>query len=139
MNRNSVGSNCERSSMKIAHFIPIRWQTWSPQKILVSDWPKLTKAVVLNSFAHGRLWQFACKENVRCTRLMQRSLQVVMRPEWLNSLSTSIKLKYCVIKRISHYSINAPGQLLKVSVAYWAPTVMSVPQKALKKIKCSRQ
>jgi hypothetical protein len=31
-------------------------------------------------------------------------------------------LKYCVIKRISHYSIDAPGQLLKVSVAYWAPT-----------------
>jgi hypothetical protein len=49
----------------------------------------------------------------------------------------SLKLKYCVIKRISHYSIDAPGQLLKVSVAYWAPTVMSVPQKALKKIKCS--
>jgi hypothetical protein len=41
--------------------------------------------------------------------------------EWLTSLSTSIKLKFCVIKRISHYSIDAPGQLLKVSVAYWAP------------------
>ena len=40
---------------------------------------KLTKAVVLNSFPHGRLWQFVYKENVRCTRLMQRSLQVVIR------------------------------------------------------------
>ena len=40
---------------------------------------KLTKAVVLNSFQHGRFWQFAYKENVRCTRLMQRSLQVVIR------------------------------------------------------------
>ena len=40
---------------------------------------KLTKAVVLNSFPHGRFWQFAYKENVRCTRLMQRSLQVVIR------------------------------------------------------------
>jgi hypothetical protein len=40
---------------------------------------KLTKAVVLNSFTHGRFWQFAYKENVRCTRLMQRSLQVVIR------------------------------------------------------------
>jgi hypothetical protein len=36
---------------------------------------KLTKAVVLNSFPHGRFWQFVYKENVRCTRLMQRSLQ----------------------------------------------------------------
>ena len=39
---------------------------------------KLTKAVVLNSFPHGRFWQFVYKENVRCTRLMQRSLQVVI-------------------------------------------------------------
>jgi hypothetical protein len=27
-----------RSSIKVAHFIPIRLQTWSPQAILVSDW-----------------------------------------------------------------------------------------------------
>ena len=39
---------------------------------------KLTNAVVLNSFPHGRLWQIVYKENVRCTRLMQRSLQVVI-------------------------------------------------------------
>jgi hypothetical protein len=39
MNRNLVGSNYGRSSIKIAHFIPIRLQTWSPQTILVSDWP----------------------------------------------------------------------------------------------------
>ena len=31
------------------------------------------------SFPHGRFWQFVYKENVRCTRLMQRSLQVVIR------------------------------------------------------------
>ena len=40
---------------------------------------KLSKAVVLNSFPHGRFWQFVYKENVRCTRSMQRSLQVVIR------------------------------------------------------------
>jgi hypothetical protein len=60
MNRNLVGSNYGRSSIKIAHFIPICWQT-------------------LNSFPHGRFWQFVYKGNVRCTRLMQRSLQVVIR------------------------------------------------------------
>jgi hypothetical protein len=26
------------SSIKIAHFFPIRLQTWPPQAILVSDW-----------------------------------------------------------------------------------------------------
>ena len=38
MNRNLVGSIYGRSSIKIAHFIPIRLQTWLPQAILVSDW-----------------------------------------------------------------------------------------------------
>jgi hypothetical protein len=34
MNQNLVG----RSSIKIAHLVPIRLQTWPPQTILVSDW-----------------------------------------------------------------------------------------------------
>jgi hypothetical protein len=38
MNRNLVGSIYGRSSLKIAYFIPIRYQTWPPQAILVSDW-----------------------------------------------------------------------------------------------------
>jgi hypothetical protein len=28
-----------RSSLKIAHFVPIHQQTWLPKAILVSDWP----------------------------------------------------------------------------------------------------
>ena len=38
MNRNLVGSIYGRSSIKIAHFVPIGLQTWLPQAILVSDW-----------------------------------------------------------------------------------------------------
>jgi hypothetical protein len=38
MNRNLVGSIYGRSSIKIAHFVPIHHQTWLPQAILVSDW-----------------------------------------------------------------------------------------------------
>ncbi len=38
MNRNLVGSILGRSSIKIAHLVPIRLQTWLPQTILVSDW-----------------------------------------------------------------------------------------------------
>jgi hypothetical protein len=38
MNRNLVGSIYGRSSIKIAHLVPIHYQTWPPQTILVSDW-----------------------------------------------------------------------------------------------------
>ena len=38
MNRNLVGSIYGSSFIKIAHFVPIRYQTWLPQTILVSDW-----------------------------------------------------------------------------------------------------
>jgi hypothetical protein len=36
MNQNLVGSIYERFSIKIAHFVPIRSQTWPSQSILVS-------------------------------------------------------------------------------------------------------
>jgi hypothetical protein len=38
MDRNLVGSIYGKFSIKIAHFVPIRSQTWPPQAILVSDW-----------------------------------------------------------------------------------------------------
>jgi hypothetical protein len=38
MNQNLVGSIYGRFSVKIAHFVLIRWQTWPPLTILVSDW-----------------------------------------------------------------------------------------------------
>jgi hypothetical protein len=38
MNRNLVGSLYGMSSIKMAHFVPIQYQTWPPQAILVSDW-----------------------------------------------------------------------------------------------------
>ena len=38
MNQNLVGIIYGRSSVKNAHFVLIRLQTWPPQTILVSDW-----------------------------------------------------------------------------------------------------
>jgi hypothetical protein len=38
MNQNLVGSIYGRSSINIAHFVPIGLQTWQPQAILVYDW-----------------------------------------------------------------------------------------------------
>jgi hypothetical protein len=37
-NRILVGSIYEKSSIKVAHFVPICLQTWPSQAILVSDW-----------------------------------------------------------------------------------------------------
>jgi hypothetical protein len=38
MKRHLAGSILGRSSIKSAHLVPIRKQTWPPQAILVSDW-----------------------------------------------------------------------------------------------------
>jgi hypothetical protein len=38
MNGSLVGSILGRFSIKIAHLVPIRKQTWPPQIFLVSDW-----------------------------------------------------------------------------------------------------
>jgi hypothetical protein len=38
MNQNLVGSILGRSSIKVAHLVPIHYQTWPQQAILVPDW-----------------------------------------------------------------------------------------------------
>jgi hypothetical protein len=43
---NLVGSIYGRSSIKIAHSVPIRLQTWLPQAIFVSDWQELPVAAI---------------------------------------------------------------------------------------------
>jgi hypothetical protein len=55
MNRNLVGSILGRSSIKIAHLVPIRYQTWPPQTILVSDWLISKKSSPLKP--HGQMNQ----------------------------------------------------------------------------------
>jgi hypothetical protein len=51
MNRNLVESIYGRSSIKIAHFVPIRLQTWPPQAILVSDWSISKNLLLWNSLS----------------------------------------------------------------------------------------
>jgi hypothetical protein len=52
MNRNLEGSILGWSSIKIAHLILIRLQTWSPQTILVSDWLISKKSSPLKPLSH---------------------------------------------------------------------------------------
>jgi hypothetical protein len=53
MNRNLLGSIYDRSSIKIAHLVLIRLQTWLPQAILVSDWLISKKSSPLK--LHGQM------------------------------------------------------------------------------------
>jgi hypothetical protein len=53
MNQNLVGSIYGSSSIKIAHFVPIRLQTWPPQATLVSDWLISKKSSPLKP--HGQM------------------------------------------------------------------------------------
>jgi len=50
MNQNLVGSIYGRSFIQIACFVPIRYQTWPPQAILVSDW-LISKKIVSSETA----------------------------------------------------------------------------------------
>jgi hypothetical protein len=76
MNRNLVWSNYGRSSIKIAHFIPIRWQTWSPQTILVSDWPISNNLLLWNCLAKwAELWWEAPIEGSVCIKFPQSRMK----------------------------------------------------------------
>jgi hypothetical protein len=76
MNRNLVWSNYGRSSINNAHFIPIRWQTWSPQTILVSDWPISNNLLLWNCLAKwAELWWEAPMEGSVCIKLPQSRMK----------------------------------------------------------------
>jgi hypothetical protein len=69
MNRNLVGNIYGRFSLKIAHFVMIRYQTWPPQTILVSDWlisKKIFSSVTAwpneSKFGRNHPWKVPYKE-----------------------------------------------------------------------------
>jgi hypothetical protein len=69
MNEILVGSIYGRSSLKIAYFVLIRYQTWPPQTILVSDWlisKKIFSSVTAwqneSKFGRNHPWKILYKE-----------------------------------------------------------------------------
>jgi hypothetical protein len=44
---------------------------------------QINKGCIIEFFPNGRFWQLIYKENFRCTRLMRRSLQVVIRQKFV--------------------------------------------------------
>ena len=108
MNRNLVGSNYGRSSIKIAHFIPIRWQTWSPQTILVSDWPISNNLLLWNCLAKwAELWWEAPIEGYICIKFPQSRMKVndIGSDHWVSIFSEQ-RTNICRITTCNERCIN---------------------------------
>ena len=76
MYRNVVGCIYGRSSIKIAHFVLIHWQTWPPQAILVSDWSISKNLLLWNCLAKwSETWEEASMEGPQ-KRLLNPSWSV---------------------------------------------------------------
>ena len=102
MNRNLVGSNYGRSSIKMAHFIPIRWQTWSPQTILVSDWPISNNLLLWNCLAKwADLWWEAPIEGSVCIKFPQSR----MKGERHGLRPLSLYFQWAKHEHLSYYNL----------------------------------
>jgi hypothetical protein len=62
-----------------------------------------------NTTALVNLHIYSVYVNIILWKKIKYRFHEVISTEWLTSLSTSIKFKYCIKKRISHYSTDAPG------------------------------
>ena len=103
MNRNLVGSNYGRSSIKIAHFIPIRWQAWSPQTILFSDWPISNNLLLWNGLAKwAELWWEAPIEGSVCIMFPQSR----MKCERHRLRPLSLYFQWAKHEHLSYYNLQ---------------------------------
>jgi hypothetical protein len=93
MNWNLVGSIYRRSSLKIAHFVPIHYQTWLPQAILVSDWP-----IFSSPDPKGHVSYCHHLASVVLRKLFQKSSPLKVLDQWKPNL-------VWIITRVSSFKI----------------------------------
>jgi hypothetical protein len=103
MNRNLVGSIYGRSSIKIAHFVPIHLQTWPPQAILVSDWLMLTD--------DGR--QVMAKAHIAFVKVSSKCIPIHMDPPF----STPLGLLFLLCISVKFWQMLF---LTSCSYFYWS-------------------
>ena len=106
MNRNLVGSINGRSSIRIAHFVPIHYQTWLPPAILVSDWSISKNLLLWNRLAK---WTAAWEE-----ASMEGSVLNFLRAEWKVSNTAEplvfiAKWSYWSLQKCYFISISGPN------------------------------
>ena len=73
MNQNLVGSIYDRFSIKSAHFVLIREQTWPPQAILVSDWlisKKSSPLKLLGQMNRNLVWSIFGRFSIKIAHLV---------------------------------------------------------------------
>jgi hypothetical protein len=103
MNRNLVGCNYGRSSIRIAHFISIRWQTWSPQTILVSDLPISNNLLLWNCLVKwAELWWEAHIEGAVCIKFPQSW----MKGERHRLKPLSLYFQWAKHEHLSYYNLE---------------------------------
>ena len=91
------------SSIKIAHFIPIRWQTWSPQTILVSDWLISNNLLLWNCLVKwAELWWEAHTEGSVCIKIPQSR----MKGERHRLRPLSLYFQWAKHEHLSYYNLE---------------------------------
>jgi hypothetical protein len=126
MNRNMVGSIYGRSSIKIAHFVLFRLQTWPPQAILVSDWlisKKSSPLKRLGQMNRNLVGTILGRSSIMIAHLVPIRLQTwppqtILVSDWLISKKSSPLKQLCQMNR------NLVGSILgrsSIKIAHLVP------------------
>ena len=99
LNRNLVGSILGRSSIKIAHLVLIRYQTWPPYAILLSDWliskKKSSPLKLLGQMNRNLVGSILGRSSIKFAHLVLIHLQTwlpqaILVSDWLISKEKSL-------------------------------------------------
>jgi hypothetical protein len=112
------------SSIKIAHFVPIRYQTWPPQAILVSDWLISKKSLKpLGQMNRNLVGSILGRSSIKTAHLVPIRLQTwppqtILVSDWLISKKSSPLKPLCQTNR------NLVGSILgksSIKIAHLVP------------------
>jgi hypothetical protein len=121
-----VGSIYGKSSIKIAHFVPIREQTWPPQAILVSDWLISKKSSLLKPLGQmnrNLVGSILGRSSIKSAHLVPIRLQTwpsqtILVSDWL------ISKKSFPLKPLCQMNRNLVGSILgrsSINIAHLVP------------------